>query len=316
MTGQAALLRLDDVGPFVFGGNIIGWTVTREKTGLLMNAFLDAGGKAIDTADNYTDWVAGGKAGRSETLLGEWLSESGRRKEVLLASKVGRAGGFDNLRRDTILRAIEGSLQRLRTDYLDTYYVHRDDPDTSLLETLETLDGLVRQGVVRSLGYSWISPERLAEARRLIRDHGLTAISYFQYEYNIVEHERFETLYPELVADSSVTVLGYHGLKSGFLSGKYIDPRVKTEHTAKIEALLSDPRTPALQQALNEIARKYEVAPAAIALAWFRTRPFRVVPLASARDETQLRELFQSLDIGLDASDIERLRWEKDVAAA
>ncbi|WP_201835748.1 aldo/keto reductase [Microvirga zambiensis] len=315
MATNDSLPALDDLGPFVFGGSIIGWTVPRETVGALMEAFLDAGGKAIDTADNYTDWVAGGAAGRSEALLGEWLAQSGRRKDVLIASKVGRASGYDNPRRDTILRAIEGSLKRLKTDYLDTYYIHRDDPNTSLLETLQTLDGLVQQGVVRSLGYCWIEPKRLAEAQRLIRDRGFTPISFFQHEYNIVDHERFETLYPELSVDPNVNVLGFHGLKSGFLSGKYVDPQIRTDHTAKIEALLDDARTPRLQYALNDIARKYGVAPAAVALAWFQTRPIRVVPLVSARDETQLRELFQAQDVELSVDDIRRLQWRENLAA-
>lgn len=298
-----------DFGPFVYGGNIIGWTLTAGNAGELMDDFLRQGGRAIDTADNYTEWVDGSSTGRSETILGEWLTTPGKRRQVILGSKVGLSAARKGLRRDNILAALDDSLRRLGTDYLDIYYGHKDDPDTDLLETLRTFDELVRQGIVRRIGYSHLSPQRYVEIRQLTREHGLTPITVFQHDYSIVNHKVLELDYRELTSDGNVQILGYHAMASGFLSGKYQDPQVWTEHTDKIRSLIDDARAPAFLKALHAIAEKHGVSPAAIALAWFRTRPIDVVPLASARDTRQLSSLFESTRVHLDDDDRHLLVW-------
>ncbi|MBD9388547.1 aldo/keto reductase [Agrobacterium sp. AGB01] len=298
-----------DLGPFVFGGNIIGWTLTADKAGDLLDEFLLQGGRAIDTADNYTEWVAGGVTGQSESVLGEWLQSPGKRQKIILGSKVGLSEARKGLRRDNILSALDASLKRLGTDYLDIYYAHKDDPDSDLLETLTTFHELVRQGIVGRIGYSHLSPERYTEIKRLIRKHALTPITVFQHDYSIVSHKALDDNYTELTSDPNIQVLGYHAMASGFLSGKYRDANVWTEHTDKIRGLIDDPRAPALQNALHDIAKKHSVSPAAIALAWFRTRPIQVIPLASARDTQQLSSLFESTRVHLDEDDLRLLVW-------
>lgn len=298
-----------DFGPFVFGGNVIGWTLPESEAGDLLDSFLTQGGRAIDTADSYTEWAPGGAFGRSEEILGEWLQSRANRERVVLGTKVGRAERHPRLDRDTILLALEGSLKRLRTDRIDIYYAHRDDPETDLLETLQTLDQLVREGVVGRLGYSAIAPDRLAEVRRLTEAHGLTPISVFQHGYSIVDHVKLDTDFAEIVGDPSVDVLGFHALAAGFLSGKYIDPTVTTQRTARIRHLLDDARAPDFQQRLNALGQKHGVSPAAIALAWFRTRPAPIIPVASARTPAQLDALFAAAAITLDRDDLAQLEW-------
>ncbi|NTI78699.1 aldo/keto reductase [Rhizobium rhizogenes] len=298
-----------DLGPFVYGGNIIGWTLIADKTGDLLDDFLRQGGRAIDTADNYTEWVEGGTTGTSETVLGEWLRTPGKRQQVILGSKVGLSAARKGRRRDNILTALDDSLRRLGTDHLDIYYGHKDDPETDLLETLTTFHELVRQGIVRRIGYSHLSPERYAEIRRLTREHGLTPITVFQHDYSIVSHKTLDEDYGELTGDGKVQVLGYHAMASGFLSGKYLDPKLWTEHTNKIRGLIDDARAQAFLKALHAIASKHGVSPAAVSLAWFRTRPIKVVPLASARDSRQLSSLFESTRVHLDEDDRRALVW-------
>lgn len=298
-----------DLGPFVYGGNIIGWTLAADKAGDLLDDFLRQGGRAIDTADNYTEWVADGVTGRSETVLGEWLKTPGKRQQVILGSKVGLSEARKGLRRENILAALDDSLRRLGTDHLDIYYGHKDDPQTDLLETLTTFHELVRQGIVGRIGYSHLSPERYAEIKRLVGEHGLTPITVFQHDYSIVSHKALDENYGELTGDPNVQILGYHAMASGFLSGKYLDPAIWTEHTDKIRGLIDDTRAPGFLKALHAIAGKHDVSPAAIALAWFGTRPVDVVPLASARDSHQLHSLFESTRVHLDEDDRRLLVW-------
>lgn len=298
-----------DFGPFVYGGNIIGWTLKADEAGNLLDEFLRRGGRAIDTADNYTEWVGGGIAGRSETVLGEWLSTPGNRDRVVLGSKVGLASARKGLKRDNILASFDDSLRRLQTDRLDIYYGHKDDPETDLLETLTTFHELVRQGLVGRIGYSHMTPERLAEANLLAKEHGLTPIAVFQHDYSIVSHRKLEQDYADLVREHHIQVLGYHAMASGFLSGKYIDAAIWTEHTDKIRMLIDDPRAPDFQHALHRIASKHNTTPSAVALAWFRTRSVPVVPLASARNVEQLAALFEAQKITIDEDDSGALQW-------
>ncbi len=298
-----------DFGPFVFGGNVLGWTVSDTEAGDLLDDFVARGGRAVDTADSYTEWAPGGAHGRSEAILGEWLGGAGNRERVVLASKVGRAKSHERLDRGTILSALEGSLNRLGTDRLDIYYAHRDDPETDLRETLATFDELVRSGTVGRIGYSGITAARLAEVRRLTREHGLTPVTVFQHGYSIVDHTPFETDFAEVAADPEVDVLGYHALAAGFLSGKYVDPSVETARTPRIRHLIDDARAPALQRNLNAVGAKHGVSPVAVALAWYRTRPVRVTPVASARTRDQLAALFDAARVELDTEDRAALGW-------
>jgi aryl-alcohol dehydrogenase-like predicted oxidoreductase len=306
---QTGSIKPIDFGPFVYGGNIIGWTLAADKSGDLLDNFLRQGGRAIDTSDNYTEWVEGGVTGRSESILGEWLETSGNRRRVILGSKVGLSQKRKGLRRDNILGGLDESLKRLRTDHLDIFYGHKDDPETDLVETLGTFDELVRQGIIGRIGYSHITPERFTTARQLATEHGFAPITVFQHEYNLVSHSKLEREYTEVTSDPDVHLLGYHAMASGFLSGKYIDPQVWTEHTDKIRGLIEDHRSKRFLEALHAVARKYAVSPSSVAIAWFHTRPLKVVPLVSARDADQLSALFDASRINLDEEDRNRLVW-------
>ncbi|WP_087003984.1 aldo/keto reductase [Gulosibacter sp. 10] len=295
------------LGAFVLGGNVLGWTVPRDETPGLIDAFLSGGGVAVDVADNYTEWVESSTTGAAERAVGDWIAGSGRRADLHLSSKVGFSAVRPGLSRDNILAAFEESLERLRTDHLEVYYAHKDDPETDLLETLGTFHELKEQGLIGALGYSHISPDRFREAQALVREHGLTPITYLQHGYSIVNREAFER---DFAGFEGVRFLAYHSLESGYLSGKYFEnPGLVTDHTQKIRDRLDDPRSAGFQRNLHRVADRHGVPAAAIALAWFGAQEADIVPIASARDERQLAQLFFARGVRLSAEDLELLAW-------
>ncbi len=163
------------IAPIVFGGNVFGWTADESTSFQLLDAFVAAGFNAVDTADVYSKWVPGNKGGESETIIGKWLKRSQKRQQVIIATKVGAemGPGKKGLSKNYILAAVEDSLQRLQTDYIDLYQSHVDDPDTPLDETLETYAQLIEQGKVRAIGASNYTAKRLAEALQISKKKGL-----------------------------------------------------------------------------------------------------------------------------------------------
>jgi len=285
-----------DVYPICLGGNVFGWTADEEQSYAVLDAYTEAGGNFVDTANSYLV-----EHGRSETIIGHWLKERGNRDQIVLATKVG--GGRDpkyrNLRADTIRGEAHASLDRLRTDYIDLYYVHHDDLETPLEESLRAFDALVKEGTVRHVAASNYSPERLTEALRLQRELGLAEFTVLQPHYNLVERDYERTLAP--IADAwDLAVLPYYALASGFLTGKYRQdgPDVDSPRAKRAAEYLGKGGGAALE-ALGQVAAAHQTTLAAVALAWLLTRPHIVAPIASARSTGQLAEILPAVKLEL-----------------
>jgi len=296
-----------DLGPFVFGGNIFGWTATREESFRVLDAFVERGGKAIDTADVYSDWGPGNKGGESETILGEWLAARKNRAQVIVATKVAKWRAQPGLSAANIRAAVEGSLRRLQTDYLDIYYAHEDDAKVEQAEYLTTFDSLVKEGKVRTLGVSNFTPERLASALAFSRQHGLRAFEVSQDQWSLVERAVERALAPLLVQEGLQEV-PYWALASGFLTGKY-RPGVTVESARAGGAAkyLEKPENLKLLDKLDELAAAHGVAVPSVALAWLRAQRPVAAPLASARTLEQLGPLFDSATLQLTQEEVAAL---------
>ncbi|MDP9047132.1 MAG: aldo/keto reductase, partial [Bacteroidota bacterium] len=211
------------VMPFCFGGNIFGWTIDQKESFIILDGFVAAGFDFIDTADVYSSWAPGNKGGESETIIGNWLKKSGKREKVIIATKVGKpmGPGKKGLSRKYITQAVEDSLKRLQTDYIDLYQSHDDDKETPFLETLETFNDLIKQGKVRAIGASNYDPTRLREALQVSKEHNLAAYQCLQPEYNLYEREYYEKELEPVCRERNLGIITYYSLASGFLTGKY-----------------------------------------------------------------------------------------------
>jgi aryl-alcohol dehydrogenase-like predicted oxidoreductase len=211
------------VHPFVFGGNVFGWTADEKTSFGLLDAFVDGGFDLIDTADVYSKWVPGHTGGESETIIGNWLKQGGKRDKIILATKVGKpmGEGKTGLSKAYITKAVEDSLRRLQTDYIDLYQSHEDDTNTPLEETLATFTDLIKQGKVRAIGASNYSGARLREALQVSKDNGFARYESLQPEYNLYAREDYEHQYESLCRENNLGVITYFSLASGFLTGKY-----------------------------------------------------------------------------------------------
>lgn len=293
------------VHPLCFGGNVFGWTADEEQSFALLDAYAEAGGNFVDTADEYASWLPDG-AGVSERIIGAWIASRGNREQIAVATKVGRMPGLKGLSRATIAKAVDDSLARLGTDYIDLYYAHEDDPETPLEETLGAFDELVRAGKIRRVGASNYSAERLAEALAISAREGLAAFTALQPQYNLMDRE-YEGELGELCGREGIACVPYFGLAMGFLSGKY-RPGVRVEsQRARIAAKYLDARGEATLAVLDEIAASHGVADGAVALAWLRRQPTVVAPVASARTVEQLAELLPMAALELDEAELSRL---------
>ncbi len=306
MLGNSGL----EVAPLALGGNVFGWTIDEPTSFSLLDAFVVAGFNLIDTADVYSRWAPGNRGGESETIIGKWLKRSGNRSKVLIATKVGMemAPGEKGLKPDYIRQAVERSLQRLQTDYIDLYQTHTDDQATPLEDTLHALGELIEQGKVRAIGASNYTAERLTEALRVSRDRGLPAFQTLQPHYNLCERSLFEPALEPLCLREGLGVLPYFSLASGFLTGKYrseADLSQRARGTA-VKKYLNE-RGYRILTALDEVAERYGAKPALVALAWLIARPSVTAPIASATSLTQLQDLLDATRLELDASAIERL---------
>jgi aryl-alcohol dehydrogenase-like predicted oxidoreductase len=294
----------------VLGGNVFGFTVKSAEGFAILDRFVAAGGTMIDTADVYSAWAPGNRGGESETMLGEWLARRGRRDDVLIATKVGLLAGEggEKLQAGRIAAAVEASLRRLRTDYIDLYYAHRDDADTPLDETLGAFDRLVKAGKVRVVGASNYSAERLGQALEISRREGLARFEVLQPELNLLVRDRFEGPLQQLCIRENIGVLPYYGLASGFLTGKYRsrDDLGKSVRGGGMSRYLEAGGL-AVIDVLEAIARETGGTPAQIALAWVAAQPGVAAPIASATSLGQLNELLGSLEISLSEEQLRRL---------
>jgi aryl-alcohol dehydrogenase (NADP+) len=297
-----------DVFPLCLGGNVFGWTVDQAESFAVLDAYVAAGGNFVDTADNYSSWAPGNSGGESEEIIGRWLAARGTRDQIVVATKVGRMPGKSDLHADTIREAVEGSLRRLQTDYIDLYYAHGDDnPEIPLDETLGAFDELVRMGKVRYIAASNYEGPRLAEALKISAREGLTSYAALQPHYNLVERD-YEVELRQVCADGKLACLPYFSLANGFLTGKYRPggARVDSQRSAHAAVYLNERGISALA-ALGEIASAHEVSIAAVALAWLRAQPTVVAPIASARTPEQLAELLPMTALALTPGELAQL---------
>jgi len=297
------------VSTICFGGNVFGWTADQSESFRLLDEFVDLGFNFIDTADVYSRWVPGNSGGDSEKVIGQWLKEGKKRKDIVLATKVGSEMGEDlkGLKKEYIIQAVEASLTRLQTDYIDLYQSHYDDPSTPVEETLEAYAKLISEGKVRVIGASNFDPGRLREALDA-SEKGLPRYECFQPEYNLVERADFEDKYLPIVEEYGIGVISYFSLAAGFLTGKYRSEAdlSKSPRGAGVKKYLND-KGIAILNKLDEIAKKHSATPAQISLAWLISQRGVTAPIASATSVEQLRDIAKAAYLNLDNGDLEEL---------
>lgn len=307
MTSVTSMVSLGrtglDVFPICLGGNVFGWTADEAQSRDVLDAYTGAGGNFVDTSNSYLV-----EHGRSETIIGRWLADRGDRDHIVVATKVGGGrGAVRNLRPETITREAHASLERLQIDRIDLYYAHFDDEHTPLEESLRAFDDLVRAGVVRHLGVSNYTPERLTAALELQRRHGLAEFTVLQPHYNLVERDFERTLLP--VAESwDLAVLPYYALAKGFLTGKYRPGGVAIESPrAEGARAYLDRGGATVLGILDEVATAHNATVAAVAIAWLLARPRVVAPIASARTTHQLVQILPAAALELTPAEVDRL---------
>jgi aryl-alcohol dehydrogenase-like predicted oxidoreductase len=298
------------VYPITFGGNVFGWTADEAMSFKLLDAFVAAGFNFIDSADAYSRWHPGNKGGESETIIGNWLKARGGRDKVIIATKLGIEiiPGRSGLSRKYMMQAVEDSLRRLQTDYIDLYQSHRDDPQTPIEETLSAYADLIKQGKVRAIGASNFSAGRLADSLRISAEKGLPRYESLQPHYSLVERAEFEGSLEDLCLKEKIGVISYYSLASGFLTGKYrsvadAEGRIRGGRVAKY---LNNYGFGVLA-ALDDVAKRYNAKPVQVALAWLIARPSVTAPIASATNLDQLAELLKSAELKLDAAAIRQI---------
>jgi aryl-alcohol dehydrogenase-like predicted oxidoreductase len=294
------------VAALCLGGNTFGWTTDQPASEAVLDAYLDHGGNFIDTADIYARWVPGNKGGESELALGLWMHARKNRSRVIIATKVcGPMGPGDNdkgLSRLHILEAVEASLRRLQTDYIDLYQAHWDDADTPLDETLRAFDDLVRQGKVRYIGASNHVAYRLTRALWESDKRGLVRYESIQPKYNLVFRDEYERELEPLCREQEIGVIPYSSLGSGFLSGKYRAGQnlPATARATGVQKAYMNDRGFAVLAAIDRVAAKTGATPAQIALSWMVHRPGITAPIASATTVAQLKEIAGAVELKLD----------------
>ena len=299
-----------EVAPLTFGGNVFGWTADESMSFRLLDGFVAAGFNFIDTADVYARWAPGNSGGESETIIGKWLQARGGRDRVVIASKFGNemAPGKKGLSRAYMMQAVEASLRRLQTDYIDLYQSHRDDPDTPIEETLAAYQELIRQGKVRVIGASNFTATRLAASLDTSARLGLPRYETLQPHYNLVERDGFEGEMEALCLKEKVGVIGYYSLASGFLTGTY---RTAADTAGRARGAgagkyLNEKGLRTLA-ALDAVAQAHHAKPGQIALAWLIARPSVTAPIVSATNLDQLAELVKAPEIKLTPAEIAQI---------
>jgi aryl-alcohol dehydrogenase-like predicted oxidoreductase len=296
-----------DVYPIALGGNVFGWTADEAESFAVLDGYAAAGGNFVDTADVYSAWAPGNSGGESETILGRWVANRGRREQTIIATKVGKHPQYSGLSAKTIRAAAENSLKRLGTEYIDLYYAHADDEKTPLEETLGSFDALVREGKVRYIAASNYSAPRLAKALEVSDREGFARYVALQQHYNLMERHQYEGELADLVAKQGLSSIPYFSLASGFLTGKYRPgAKVQSQRAQSAGAYLTEKGIKVLA-ALEKIASAHNAAIATIALAWLAAQPTVVAPIASARTTEQLPDLLSVSEVRLSDHDIGRL---------
>jgi len=301
MLGNSGL----EVSPLAFGGNVFGWTADEAMSFRLLDAFVAAGFNLIDTADVYSRWAPGNTGGESEAIIGKWLQHSGKRDKVIIATKVGKEMGPDKkgLSRSYIFQAVEASLQRLQTDYIDLYQSHDDDAQIPMEETLDAFDRLIREGKIRAIGASNFSAKRLAEALQVSEKNGYPRYESLQPLFNLYDRADYEKELEPLCREKGLGVISYFSLASGFLTGKYrSEDDLASRARADMVKKYLNARGYRILEALDQVAQQHNATPAEAALAWLIAQPTITAPIASATDLEQLNQLLEATTLELDPS--------------
>ncbi|MCT6879623.1 MAG: aldo/keto reductase [Commensalibacter sp.] len=297
-----------EIVPLVFGGNVFGWTIDENRSFQILDAIVDLGLNAIDTADVYSRWVPSNQGGESETIIGKWLKANpSKRDKILIFSKVGADMGGDHkgLSKRWIIQAVEDSLRRLQIDVIDLYQSHWPDPQTSYEETLSAYDQLLKEGKIRAIGASNLNTQQLSDSLTVAKNNNLPAYQTLQPEYNLYDHEQFDENLRNLVLKENIGVITYYSLASGFLSGKYRskDDLNQSKRGEKVASYLNK-RGMNILNALDKISEKHHATQAEIALAWLMARKEVTAPIASATTIPQLKSLVHALQINLTSDDM------------
>ena len=294
-----------EVAPLALGGNVFDWTADEATSFEILDAFIDAGGTMIDTADVYSAWAPGHSGGESERLIGRWLKRSGRRDQVVIATKV---GFFEGLAPDKVAAACDASLERLGVETIDLYYQHKDDDSVPLADSLGAFERLVEAGKIHAIGLSQFTAERVDEAMDTARRLGLTPPSALQPWYNLVERQKFESDLRDSALRHGLAVFPFYSLANGFLTGKY---RSKDDLGKSVRGLRNidylEGKGMAVLAALDEVGAETGAAPATVTLAWTMAQPAITAPIASATSIPQLAELVSALELTLTPDQIGRL---------
>lgn len=292
------------IAPIVLGGNVFGWTADEATSFAVLDAFVGAGFNCIDTADLYSRWVSGNNGGESETIIGNWLKRRGRRDDVVIATKVGAdmGGGHKGVSARYIAEAVDASLKRLRLDHIDLYQEHYDDESTPVEETMEAFARLIRQGKVRAIGASNITPVRLRASQVAAAKGGWPRYETLQPHYNLMERAGYERDFEQVCKDQGLGVLTYFSLASGFLTGKYRS-KLDLSKSARGDGVAKylDERGLRVLAALDRIAAETKATQAEVALAWLLARPGITAPIVSATSVVQWNEIAKAAELRLSA---------------
>jgi aryl-alcohol dehydrogenase-like predicted oxidoreductase len=298
------------IAPLVLGGNVFGWTADSTTSFAILDRFADAGFQAIDTADVYSAWAPGNSGGESERIIGDWMASRGNRSRTVVITKVGSdlGGGKKGLSAAYIAQAVEESLRRLRTDYIDVYLTHWPDPSVPYAETLGAFQRLLEAGTVREIGASNLDAAQLHDALEVARRQRLPRFAVLEPEYNLMDRASFEGALRDLVMEENISVITYFSLAKGFLTGKYrsADDLSQSPRGASVKGYLDQGGTRVLQ-ALDDIAATHRATPAAISLAWLMARPGVTAPIASATSLQQLDGLVQAATVRLSSGELAAL---------
>jgi len=289
------------------GGNVFGWTADEQQSFAVLDAYVAAGGNFIDTSDSYSAFAPGNVGGESEAVLGNWFAARGNRSSIVLATKVGRKPDRQGLSRANIAVAVEESLARLQTDYIDLYYAHADDPDTPLEETLATFDGLIKEGKVRYAAASNYTAPRLQAALETSDRAGLARYVALQPHYSLVERGHYEGPLAEVCLREGLSCVPYWALARGFLTGKYRPgAEIDSPRAAQASSYLDDHGMRVLE-ALDGVATARNTSVPAVALAWVAAQPGVAAPIASARNPAQLAQILPGARLELSPHELRGL---------
>ena len=285
------------VYPLCLGGNVFGYSADKQNSEAVLSFYADNGGNFIDTADMYSQWAPGHIGGESETIIGDWMAKRGNRQKMIIATKVSKLDTRPGLKAANIKAACDESLKRLKSDYIDLYYAHQDDLDTTLEESLGAFDELIKAGKVRYIAASNFTPERLQESLDISKANGLSSYIASQDQYNLLDREYEKGLMPT-IEKNNLSQIPFYGLARGFLTGKY-RPGVSVEsiRASGVASNYANERGWNLLSKLDQIAKDKKTTVAAISLAWLRAQPTVATPIASATKLEQIKEIMPIVEL-------------------